>query len=91
MDGSIDEHKRRRLLLLNQWSPPHLRPRPSAPISRLAELVTWRRLVGDPSLIDAPAECDERELDALPLPAREPAERWQEKNPLDAYRDIIRV
>ena len=68
------------------------------------ELVTWKQLTGDRRLSDALAECDERGWDALPLAAKEmtrlfprlwitrkAAERWIAKNPLKAYRDIIRV
>jgi hypothetical protein len=70
----------------------------------IGELITWRQLAGDPRLIDALAECDGRGWDALPLAAKEMSrlypnlwatkkagERWIVKNPLDAYRDIIRV
>jgi len=66
-------------------------------------LVISRRLVGGPEL-DALAECDDRAWDALPLAAKETAqrfpslwstskaaERWLAKNPPQAYRDIIRV
>jgi hypothetical protein len=66
--------------------------------------VTWKQLTGDRRLSDALAECDERRWDALPLAPRElsrlfpnlwgsakAAERWLAKNPLEAYRDIIRV
>jgi hypothetical protein len=55
-------------------------------------------------LSDALAECDDRGWDALPLAAKElhclfarlwatrkAAERWLEKDPLKAYRDMIRV
>jgi hypothetical protein len=68
------------------------------------ELVTWKQLTGDRRLSDALAECDERGWHALPLAANElcrlfpalwatkkAAERWLEKDPLKAYRDIIRV
>jgi hypothetical protein len=68
------------------------------------ELVTWKQLTGDRRWSNALAECDERGWDALPLAAKElcrlfpvlwatkkAAERWIVKNPLDAYRDIIRV
>jgi hypothetical protein len=68
------------------------------------ELVTWKQLAGDRRLSDALAECDERGWDALPLTAKglsrlfpnlwgsgKAAERWAAKNPLKAYRDIIRV
>ena len=70
----------------------------------IGELITWRQLAGDPRLSDALAECDGRGWDALPLAAKEMSrlypnlwatkkagERWIVKNPLDAYRDIIRV
>ena len=66
--------------------------------------MTWKQLTGDRRLSDALAECDERRWDALPLAPRElsrlfpnlwgsakAAERWLAKNPLEAYRDIIRV
>jgi hypothetical protein len=66
--------------------------------------VTWKQLTGDRRLSDALAECDERGGDALPLAAKQlhrlfarlwatkkAAERWLEKDPLKAYRDIIRV
>jgi hypothetical protein len=62
------------------------------------------QLTGDRRLADALAECDEKGWDALPLAAKElcrlfanlwatkkAAERWFEKNPLKAYKDIIRV
>jgi hypothetical protein len=68
------------------------------------ELVTWRQLAGDPRLSGAPAECDARGWDALPLAAKflcrlfpeqwrteKAVERWIAKNPPEAYRDIIRV
>jgi hypothetical protein len=68
------------------------------------ELVTWKQLAGDRRLSDALAECDARGWDALPLAAKEmcrlfpslwgterAAERWLAKNPLEPYRDIIRV
>jgi hypothetical protein len=68
------------------------------------ELVTSKQLTGDRRLSDAVAECDERGWDALPLAAKEisrlfpklwatmkAAERWLDKNPLEADRDIIRV
>ena len=68
------------------------------------ELVTWKQLTGDRRWSDALAECDARGWDALPLAAKEMSrlypnlwatkkagERWIVKNPLDAYRDIIRV
>jgi hypothetical protein len=68
------------------------------------ELVTWKQLTGDRRLSDALAECDERGCDALPLAARQlhrlfpklwatkkAAERWLEKDPLKAYRGIVRV
>ena len=68
------------------------------------ELVTWKQLTGDRRLSDALAECDARGWDALPLAAKEicrlfpglwgterAAERWIAKNPLEAYRDTIRV
>jgi hypothetical protein len=70
----------------------------------IGELITWRQLAGDPRLSDALAECDGRGWDTLPLAAKEMSrlfpnlwatkkagERWIVKNPLDAYRDIIRV
>jgi hypothetical protein len=68
------------------------------------ELVTWRELVGDSRLTDALAACEENGWDALPLAAKEltrlfpelwrtrkAAEDWARKNPLNSYRDIIRV
>jgi hypothetical protein len=68
------------------------------------ELVTWKQLTGDRRLADALAECDESGWDALPLAAKQlhrlfpklwgterAAERWLEKNPAKAYRDIVRV
>jgi hypothetical protein len=71
---------------------------------RVDELVTRRQLTGDRRLSDAPAECDARGRDALPLAARDllrlfpnlwttkkAAERWTAKNPPEAYRDMIRV
>jgi hypothetical protein len=67
-------------------------------------LVTWKQLTGDRWLADALAECDERGWDALPLAAKElhhlfpelwrtpkAAEDWARKNPLNRYRDIIRL
>src|SRR5215467_2900215 len=68
------------------------------------ELVTWKQLTGDRRLSDALADCDDRGWDALPLAAKEmsrlfpnlwatrkAAERWTEKNPPEANKDIIRV
>jgi hypothetical protein len=68
------------------------------------ELVTWKQFTGDRRLSDALAECDERGWDALPLAAKQlrrlfpklwktnkAAEDWGRKNPLNRYRDIIRV
>jgi hypothetical protein len=68
------------------------------------ELVTWKQLTGDRRLSDALGECDERGWDALPLAAKQlhrlfpklwrtpkAAEDWGRKNPLNLYRDIIRV
>jgi hypothetical protein len=68
------------------------------------KLVTWNQLIVDRRLNDALAECDERGWDALPVAVKElvrlfpklwatrkAAERWLEKNPLNADRDIIRV
>ena len=62
------------------------------------------QLTGDRRLSDALAECDERGWDALPLTAKEmsrllaslwttdkAAERWLAIDPLEPYRDIIRV
>ena len=68
------------------------------------ELVTWKQLTGDRRLAYALAECDQRGWNALPLAAKEmarlfpglwpspkAAERWLAKNPLEPYRDLIRV
>jgi hypothetical protein len=58
------------------------------------ELVTWNQLTGDRRLVDAPAECDDRGWDVLPLAPKEltrllsalwstkkAADPWIEKNP----------
>jgi len=68
------------------------------------ELITWRELVGDNRLAKALEMCEEKDLEALPLPAEKlselfpelwgtakAAERWRSKNPLGPYISIIRV
>ena len=68
------------------------------------ELVTWGELTGDRRLKDALADCDTRGWNALSLAPKQlsrlfphlwdtdkAAEHWARKNPLEAYRDIIRV